>query len=1493
MSVSFEQLQSLLQQQQAQFEKAQAKLIETLTKNLSLQAGSVTGTSERCPSAETLTQQVCEFRYDADAGITFESWFHKYEDLFRVDLAGASEDKRVRLMLRKLGAAEHEKFMNFILPKKSTDLTFDEAVATLSQIFGEQSSLFNIRYKCLTMTKRDDEDWVTYSSRVNRECERSLFHKMTADQYKCLIYVCGLQATKDADARTRVLSRIEQNPEITLQEVTNECQRLMNLKHDAAMIQQSSIQSSQDIICRVSRSPQKESVHVSSPHSKPSSACWFCREWHFGRNCPFRNHICNRCGKRGHKESCCLAKRPTMSGIRRRIPVRFRCHNEAKTVTATFKVDSVGRRKFTILKINDKEVKLQLDTASDITLICRDTWCMLGRPPLVHTDHTARNASGGILKLLGELHCQVSFRDQHIRTTCFVTDQPGLNLLGLDWMEELKLLDQSVNSICQKLQVEKPAETQNMSLELYSQIAELKRRHESLFQPGLGCCRIARAELNLKPDARPVFRPKRPVPYATQPIVESELNRLQSEGIIERVHYSEWAAPIVVIKKGNGKVRICADFSTGLNSMLENHQYPLPIPEDLFTKLNGGKWFAKLDLADAYLQVPVAENCRTLLTVNTHLGLFQYNRLPFGVKTAPAIFQQIMDTLLNDIPGVAVYLDDALIMGSDPQALLATLEKVLTRLEEAGFRLRAEKCNFLMESVKFLGFIIDKHGRRPDPANIEAVKQMPPPRDVAELRSFLGLISHYSAFLPSLHQTRGPLNELLMKGKEWRWTKECQQSFDTVKTALSSDLLLTHFNPNLEIVVASDASNYGVGAVISHVFPGGEEKAIAHAARSLTVAEKNYSQIEKEALAIVFAVKRFHKMLYGRHFKLITDHKPLLSIFGSKKGIPVFTASRLQRWATVLLAYDFSIQYRSTQQLGQADALSRLLGSHLKENDDCVIASVKFESEVQRILVDSVRELPVTSDTIRAETAQDDILLKVIGFVQSSWPNVRNSNELQPFFNRRGSLSVVDSCLMFGDRVVVPRKLRKRILQQFHSGHPGTSRMKALARSFVYWPQMDAEIEQFCQSCESCQQAAKAPPRCSWHPWPESEKPWQRIHLDYAGPINGQSYLIFVDSYTKWPDVIPMQNPTAQHTINELNKLFQYFGTPEMLVTDNGAQFTSTLFREFCMQNGIQHKFSPPYHPQSNGQAERFVDTFKRALLKAEGTRVSRDAIQPFLRMYRNTPNPNTPEGKSPSECLFGRKIRTTFDSLIPRNVEKRNGQPRRGQNNRLRTFKIGDLVYARNFQTPERWVSGTVSGKRGKVIYEIMVGKDKWTRHINHLRQRHGKTQRDQEPAAPQWDILLDTFGLENRTDPQSGTQPVAQTPHDVTCRPSRRRRQPRWLQVDPRVKSYDQAQVRKIGRSNQFKGGGNRKVSGANVQTLGHARAYRGARELSAAREGHIHKRGTTFDRFAKFGKRVQTDWPAITSRNQGRRTILPNLENPCDRTNPHWLRARRFQN
>ena len=272
------------------------------------------------------------------------------------------------------------------------------------------------------------------------------------------------------------------------------------------------------------------------------------------------------------------------------------------------------------------------------------------------------------------------------------------------------------------------------------------------------------------------------------------------------------------------------------------------------------------------------------------------------------------------------------------------------------------------------------------------------------------------------------------------------KSFDKIKSLIKSNLLLTHFDPNKKIVVAADASNHGVGAVISHTFTDRTEKAIIHAARSLTPAERNYSQVEKEALALIFAVKKIHKMLFGRHFTLLTGHKPLLSIFGSKKGIPVYSASRLQWWAIILRGYDFSIQYRRTTEFSLADALLRLIRTQSVSDEDTVIAAISVEDDFKRALSECIRTIPVTRINIKQETQQDPMIPKVCGFLKHSWPP-NLTGDLQQFKRCSGSLSVIDGCLMFADRVVVPTKLRQAVLRQLQTGHPGINRMKSIART--------------------------------------------------------------------------------------------------------------------------------------------------------------------------------------------------------------------------------------------------------------------------------------------------------------------------------------------------------------------------------------------------------------------------------------------------------------
>ncbi|PIO61805.1 reverse transcriptase, partial [Teladorsagia circumcincta] len=554
----------------------------------------------------------------------------------------------------------------------------------------------------------------------------------------------------------------------------------------------------------------------------------------------------------------------------------------------------------------------------------------------------------------------------------------------------------------------------------------------------------------------------------------------------------------------NGKA---IHYSTGLNDALEQHQHPLPTPDDIFTKLNGGRYFSQLDLAEAYLQLEVDDDSKQLLTINTHQGLYRFNRLPFGVKPAPGIFQQCIDALIAGLDGTAAYLDDILVTGRTIDEHNTRLDAVFQRIQDYGFRVRLEKCSFLQTQIKYLGFVINAQGRRPDPDKVKAIQKMPTSKDVSQLRAFLGLINFYGNFVKDLHNLRAPLDALTKKDAVYTWTPECQSSFDKIKAILNSDLLLTHYDPNLPIIVAADASNYGIGATLSHRLPNGSEKVVYHASRCLTPAQKNYSQIEKEALALIFAVQKFHRFVYGRHFTLKTDHKPLVAIFGNKKGIPVYSANRLQRWATMLLNYDFAIEYVNTKDFGQVDALSRLIASHSSTPKDYVIANV--DVDVTAEFIENCRQLPVSTETIRTATKDDPVIKKIIDYTKSGkWPKIDRTSPFWHYYNRRDTLTTVEDCLLTASRIVIPRSLQHRVLHTLHKAHPGQTRMKMLARSYVYWPTLDNDIEQLVRNCSKCASVAKDPVKAELHPWPKPNSPWIRVHADFAGPMNGRFYLI-------------------------------------------------------------------------------------------------------------------------------------------------------------------------------------------------------------------------------------------------------------------------------------------------------------------------------------------------------------------------------------------------
>lgn len=524
MSLSTDDLKAILEHQRELFEKSQLQLITTLTKRLEVSATAASSNDDSAAHFDTISAAITEFHYEPSLGHTFDVWFKRWEDTFQNDFSSKDSKWKARLLVRKLGTAEHKRFTNFILPQQPKDLNFEQTVSQLSEIFSEQLSLFNIRYNCLKLTKRESDDYVTFAGLVNSECEKFQLQSLTEDQFKCLIFVAGLQSSQDADIRTRLLSRLEQDKDITVKTLTAECQRLVNLKHDTNMIQQT-------VQPFPTSAVQAVIKNTDASTKRPPSACWSCGEWHFKRFCPFIKHQCQRCNRRGHKEGFCDTQGTNTSNRRR----NQRCDNlaniKSNSVFAAFKVDFESRRQYITLTINDIPVRLQLDTASDITLITRSTWESIGKPLVCSTNHQAHSASGNTLQLTGEVTCDVTFRNVHFEGTCYLTNLPNLNLLGLDWMFKLNILTVPLTSVCNTLQL---TPNEDISKHFSNHILS---KFPSLFQSDLGCCTKVKAALKLLPNAKPVFRPKRPVPYAALPTVEKELERISKPGVIKPVNY--------------------------------------------------------------------------------------------------------------------------------------------------------------------------------------------------------------------------------------------------------------------------------------------------------------------------------------------------------------------------------------------------------------------------------------------------------------------------------------------------------------------------------------------------------------------------------------------------------------------------------------------------------------------------------------------------------------------------------------------------------------------------------------------------------------------------------------------------------------------------------------------------------------------------------------------------------------------------------------------
>ncbi|XP_055714912.1 uncharacterized protein K02A2.6-like [Phlebotomus papatasi] len=1142
--------------------------------------------------------------FDAAKG-TWSRWLMRLEESLEC-FEIANEKKKRSVIMHYMGQSAYNKLCDRILPRTPRDLTYEEIVSELKECFDPTPNEIVEIFGFQKREQQEGESCDEFLAALRKLSTHCNFGCSSCNHLKKSIRNQFVMGIRNKSIQKRLLEKRD----LTL-ELAVDIAKAMEASEKGEAALKMTVKEGGEVLkldTKEQERPQRSTMDDGK--TGPPKKCFRCGvSTHYSHECIHKDKTCYLCTKKGHLARICMGK----GGDKKKDVQEKEKMNKVEDL-----LYSEGRAVDKILldiQVEGKILAFEIDSGSPISVISmnhRDKYF-----PQAEIFATKRNFvgfNGSKIDIVGFIRVSVVVQGHELRGMhLYVAEESSrYPLMGREWSRKMHWLDW--NNI---MSVNKIQEMQNFK-KIEDAIAELKVRFSKVFEDSLGKIVGVEAELKLKEDATPVFLKARPIPLAKKQAIEDEIDKLEKCGAYVKVNQSKWATPLVAIPKASGAVRLCGDYSVTVNPNLIIDRHPLPTVEELFSDMAGGERFSKLDLSQAYMQLELREQDRDVLTLNTHKGLYQPTRLMYGVASAVAIWQRVMEAMLHDIPGVKVFLDDIRVTGKDDNEHLTRLTEVLKRLDERNMRVNFDKCEFFAEKINYCGYVIDKEGIHKDPKKIEALQNMPRPKSKDEVRAYMGFVQYYGRFFSNLSTKMNPITNLLKQEGPLMWDEKCEQAFQSIKEEMSSETFLAHYDPSKTLVLAVDASPVGVGACLSHRYEDKTEKPLFYASQTLTDTQKWYTQIDKEAYAIIYGIKKFYSYLYGRDFVLITDNKPVSQIMNPNKGIPQYTALRMQHYAAFLKGFNFTIEHRSTKLHGNADGLSRLplpVKSQF-ETDDPEVAQINL-----------IETLPVTCKEIIQELEQE---MEVKILLEGLRSGKRVSKE-HSFGINQEEFSLKQDCLVRGLRTYIPRKLRSKVLQELHESHVGTSKMKQLARAYCWWPSLDRDIEDLVHNCTPCQENRANPPKVEVHPWEEASKPFQRVHADFAGPIHGKWLLIVVDSFSKWPEVAVVSDITSGTTIRELRKVFATHGLPEQLVTDQGRQFVSWEFQQFCKNNGIVHKMGAAYHPATNGQAERYVRTIKEklAILKDADRDDLEQKLSSILLNYRRTPHSAT--GISPT----------------------------------------------------------------------------------------------------------------------------------------------------------------------------------------------------------------------------------------------------------------------
>lgn len=871
-------------------------------------------------------------------------------------------------------------------------------------------------------------------------------------------------------------------------------------------------------------------------------------------------------------------------------------------------------------------------------------------------------------------------------------------------------------------------------------------------------------------------------PEAHRQEVENQVNEMLKKEIIE-ISDSPYNSPVWVVPKkldasGKQKWRVVIDFRK-LNELTDQDAYPLPDIDDILSQLGNAKFFSALDLSSGFHQIPMNTNSKKYTAFSTPQGHFQFNRMPFGLKNAPATFQRMMDTALLGLVNkyCFVYLDDIIIFGDTIERHNENLAIVFQRLKDLNLKIQPDKCEFIKPELEYLGHVVTKEGVKPNPKKIEAVKNFKTPATPTQVKSFLGLAGYYRKFIQNFSKIAKPLTDLTKKDINFFWTDKQTESFNTLKQKLCEAPVLAFPDFSQPFVLTTDASNEGIGAILSQ-----NDHPCCYISRTLNPPEKNYTTTEKELLAIVWAIKRLRQYLLGRHFTIRTDHQALKWLHNCKDP-----SSRLIRWRLRLEEYQYTIEYTKGKDNTAADTLSRI---HAITRDTVTNQLLQDFSNWQAD--ESIP--PVLKITPNQTNYYQITKLELGDFDESTW--LKKLNEISLTNNKIGigdklitehEKNQIKTILTFmNDKIrpiifawnpvqILTDEEIDTIIKENHNdviGHFGVQRTYQRIKNAHKIPHLMKKIEQYIKICETCQTEKltrirpKEKPVITDTPFMPNDK----ISMDIIGPMpktkqHNQFILSIHDELTKYLVLVPLKNQQTDSILNALLEHYIYiFSSPKTILTDQGTNFVSELMSKFETMFKIKHIKTTAFHPQSNGSLERTHATIKDLIKTSmRDNEKEWDEVLNFVCLGYNT-SIHESTGFTPFELTFGRtanlpssiaksskitydemfsmwqKQLNTYLNLARTTLEKNKKRYQRDQLRKIvktqALFHEGDLVLVHNESKTNKldreWLGPFPIVKINTPYYEIRINNQTKKIHGNRLKPYFSGQSSSSQPVVP-----------------------------------------------------------------------------------------------------------------------------------------------------------------